>query len=214
MKSLFNLFLTYSNNVQGRFLNIYVSNTFWYLFFFCSYMLCYLTAEDSVRLYESTLMIIQEYSKCNVNRFSSEALSEDGKVQDLILIIDILTGVLSKDCLDLCPISQERDQNQISAAAVTLFGLNFIMPLMTIDMLKYPNLCCLYYRLLVLVDDIYPEHLCELSEELLTSLLASIEMGLRQFSSEIVVACLDFLQGLATYIFRHKLENSKVSITN
>lgn len=171
------------------------------------YMLCYLNQFDSKRLYESTLATVQAYAKCNANRLSTEALQEENSFQDLELIMDLLTFILSKDCLDLSPQISEEDVT-VTAADVSLFGLNFIMPLMSVDLLKYPTLCAQYYRLIVLINDIYPEKICNLPEDLLRQLLQSVELGLTQFGSVIVQACLDFLQGMATYVFRHSAQNT------
>lgn len=171
------------------------------------YMLCYLNQLDSKRLYESTLGTVQAYAKCNANRLSTEALQEENSFQDLELIMDLLTFTLSKDCLDLSPQNVEEEVT-VTAADVSLFGLNFIMPLMSVDLLKYPTLCTQYYRLIVLINDIYPEKICNLPEHLLTQLLRSVELGLTQFGSTIVQACLDFIQGMATYIYRHSMQNT------
>lgn len=170
------------------------------------YMLCYLNQLNSKRLYESTLATIQVYAKCNANRLSIEALQEENSFQDLELIMDLLTFVLSKDCLDLSLESNE--DVTVTAVDVSLFGLNFIMPLITVDLLKYPDLCAQYYRLIVLITDIYPEKICSLPETLLHQLLESVKLGLSQFGSTIVQACLDFIQGMATYIYTHSMQNT------
>ncbi|XP_056641189.1 exportin-4-like [Diorhabda carinulata] len=168
------------------------------------YMLCYLSPLDSKRLYESSLATVQAYAKCNQGRFTTESFAEESSFQDLALILDLLTFILSKDCFDLCTDTNNEEIN-VTASDISLFGLNFIMPLMTMDLLKYPSLCAQYYRLLVLINDIYPEKICNLPPELLNTLLRSIELGLTNFGSDIVQACLDFIQGMATYTFRHSL---------
>lgn len=170
------------------------------------YMLCYLNPASSRRLYESILAAIEVYAKCNANRLSSEALQEESTLQDLELIMDLLIFVLSKDCLDLSTHSAE--DVSVTAAEVALFGLNFIMPLITVDLLKYPTLCAQYYRLIVLISDIYPEKICNLPETLLHQLLESVKLGLAQFGSTVMQACLDFVHGMATYIYRHGAQNS------
>lgn len=171
------------------------------------YMLCYLNQLNSKQLYESTLATIQMYTKCNANRLSIEALQEESNLQDLELIMDLLTFVLSKDCFDLSP--QTDEEITVTAADVSLFGLNFIMPLITVDLLKYPALCSQYYRLIVLINDIYPEKICSLPESLLHQLLESVKLGLSQFGSTVVQACLDFIQGMAAYAFRHSMQNTR-----
>lgn len=170
-------------------------------------MLCYLSQLDSKRLYESTLTTIQTYAKCNQNRFTTEAFSEESSFQDLTLALDLLTYILSKDCLDLSP-TNLNEEATITAADICLFGLNFIMPMMTTDLLKYPSLCAQYYRLIVLINDIFPEKVCNLPEELLTKLLISVEYGLTQFGSDIVQASLDFVQGMASYMLKNHSEHS------
>ncbi|KRT80011.1 hypothetical protein AMK59_6438, partial [Oryctes borbonicus] len=172
-------------------------------------MLCYLSQVDSKRLYESTLATIQTYAKCNENRFTIEALSEESNFQDLTLALDLLTYILSKDCLDLSR-ANPNEEVTITAADISLFGLNFIMPLMTTDLLKYPSLCAQYYRLIVLINDIFPGKVCNLPEELLTKLLMSVQYGLTQFGSDIVQASLDFLQRMATYVYKRGLPNSGI----
>ncbi|CAH1119298.1 unnamed protein product [Phaedon cochleariae] len=174
------------------------------------YMLCFLSPLDSKRLYESALATVQAYAKCNAGRFTTETFAEEFTYQDLGLVLDLLTFILSKDCFDLCQDTGNEEIN-VSASDVSLFGLNFIMPLMTINLLKFPSLCTQYYRLLVLINDIYPEKICNLPPELLQTLLRSIEIGLTNFGPDIVQACLDFIQGMATYIFRHAMLNSPFS---
>ncbi|KAJ8920418.1 hypothetical protein NQ315_005284 [Exocentrus adspersus] len=196
------VFLTIYNNYQV------IVQLILELFGQCAkYMLCYLSPLDSKRLYESSLAMVQAYAKCNTGRLSTEAFAEENSFQDLALVLDLLTFILSKDCIDLCANANNEEIN-VTASDVSLFGLNFIMPLMTLDLLKYPSLCAQYYRLLVLINDIYPEKICNLPQDLLRTLLHSVELGLTNFGSDIVQACLDFVQGMATYIFRHKLLNT------
>ncbi|XP_060526804.1 exportin-4-like [Cylas formicarius] len=168
------------------------------------HMLCYLTPLNSKRLYETSLTTVEAYAKCNANRLSNEKFAEEGSCQDLALVLDLLTFILPKDCFDLCPNANKEETVRVTASDVALFGLNFIMPLMTLELLKFPNLCSRYYRLLVLINDIYPEKICVLPEEMLATLLRTIELGLTSFGPEIVQSSLDFVQGMACYLFRYK----------
>ncbi|KAL3280017.1 hypothetical protein HHI36_017525 [Cryptolaemus montrouzieri] len=165
-------------------------------------MLCFLSHSDSKRLYQSALAVVQTYAKCNANRLSAESFAEETSFQDLALVLDLLTFILSKDCLDFCPDTPEENVT-VTASDVSLFGLNFIMPLMTLDLLKYPSLCSQFYRLLVLIDDIFPEKICALPDDLRGQLMHSIKIGLTQFGNDITQSCLDFLHGLGSYIFKH-----------
>lgn len=54
--------------------------------------------------------------------------------------MQLLTNLLSKDILNF----NHTEQNQPSStmpADVFFYGLNIIMPIMTIDLLKFPSLC-------------------------------------------------------------------------
>ncbi|CAG9772928.1 unnamed protein product [Ceutorhynchus assimilis] len=167
------------------------------------YMLCYLRPSDSNKLYESSLATVQAYAKCNINRLSTESFAEESSCQDLSLVLDLLTFILSKDCIDLCA-NSNNEEITVTASDISLFGLKFIMPLMTLELLKFPNLCTQFYRLLVLVNDIYPEKIVSLPEDMMCQLLRSIEVGLTNFGTDTVQTCLDFIQGMASYLFRHQ----------
>ena len=54
-----------------------------------------------------------------------------------------------------------QQQQPVSAAEVCLFGLNIVMPLMTLELLKFPSLCLQYFRTTTLVCEIYPEKVRE-----------------------------------------------------
>lgn len=174
------------------------------------YMLYYLPPLDSKRLYEASLATVQAYARCNQGRFASELFAEENSLQDLMLVLELFTFILSKDCFDLFS-GPNNEEVTVTASDVSLFGLNFIMPLITIDLLKHPNLCAQYYKLIVLINDIYPEKICNLPFDLLQMLLQSVKLGLINLGSDIVSACLDFLQGMATYIFRNNLLNTPIA---
>ncbi|GLV31188.1 hypothetical protein CBL_12263 [Carabus blaptoides fortunei] len=163
-------------------------------------MLCYLSHTDSKKLYEYCLSTIQTYASCNANRTSTEIAAEENSFQDLLLVMELLTNLLAKDCVDLAPFESTTEESSVTAADVCLYGINFIMPLMTIDLLKYPALCIQYYKMITLVNEIYPQKVCQLPEELLQKLVGSVELGLTQFGPEVLMFCLDFIQVLATHI--------------
>lgn len=173
-------------------------------------MLCYLNNDNSKKLYEYCLATIQVYARCNANRFTTEIAAEETSFQDLLLVMELLTNVLTKDCVDLSSFEVQTDENQVTAADVCLYGINFIMPLMTLDLLKYPALCVQYYKMITFVNDIYPQKVCQLPEDLLRKLLGSIEIGLTHFGADVIMSCLDFIQVLATHIKTNELQSTQV----
>ncbi|KAF5273427.1 hypothetical protein FQA39_LY07444 [Lamprigera yunnana] len=174
------------------------------------HILCYLNYLDSRKLYEASLAAVQAYARCNVNRLSNEAFSDESNFQDLLLVLEFLTLILSKECFDLCPHSPTEEVT-VTAADVSLFGLNFILPLFKIELLMYPSLCSQYYKLIVLITDLYPDKISTLPDDMLKQLLQSVEVGLTSgFGTDVLQACLDFVQALATHIYRKSLNNSKI----
>lgn len=173
-------------------------------------MLCYLTQTESKKLYEYCLATVQTYARCNANRLSTELVAEENSYQDLLLVMELLTNLLAKDCVDLAPYESTPEEPNITAADVVLYGLNFIMPLMTLDLLKYPALCLQYYKMITFVNEIYPQKVVQLPDELFQKLIASVELGLAHFGSDVLMSCLDFIQVLATHIQTSGLQNSRV----
>lgn len=173
-------------------------------------MLCYLTQSESKKMYEYCLATVQTYARCNANRLTLEIIAEENSYQDLLLVMELLTNLLAKDCVDLSPFEPSTEENNITAADVCLYGLNFIMPLMTLDLLKYPVLCTQYYKMITFVNEIYPQKVTQLPEDLFRKLIAYVELGLTHFGSEILMSCLDFIQVLATHIQLNELHNSTV----
>lgn len=173
-------------------------------------LLPYLTQSESKKLYEFCLATVQTYARCNVNRLSTETAAEENSFQDLLLVMELLTNLLSKDCVDLSLLEETPVEPNISAADVVLYGLNFIMPLMTIDLLKYPALCTQYYKMITFVNEIYPQKVTQLPEDLFQKLIASIELGFTHFSSDILMLCLDFVQDLAIHIHQNEGQDSRV----
>lgn len=170
-------------------------------------MLCYGTPAESRKLYEYTLATVQTYARCNVNRLTTEIVAEENSYQDLLMVMELLTNLLTKDCVDLSPYDATPDES-ITAADVCLYGLNFIMPLMTIDLLKYPALCSQYYKMITFVSEIYPQKIAQLPDDLLKKLVASIELGLTHFGSDVLMSCLDFIQVLASHVHTNDLKST------
>lgn len=53
-----------------------------------------------MKLYEACLTLLQVYSKNNQSRKRSDATAEEDQYQDLLLIMELLTNLLSKEFID------------------------------------------------------------------------------------------------------------------
>uniref|UniRef100_A0A8C2ZUG6 Exportin-4 n=1 Tax=Cyclopterus lumpus TaxID=8103 RepID=A0A8C2ZUG6_CYCLU len=168
--------------------------------------ICYLGETKSMKLYEACLTLLQVYSKNNQSRKRHDATAEEDQYQDLLLIMELLTNLLSKEFIDFSDTDEVfRNQDQgtpasgrtVSAADVVLYGINIVLPLMSQDLLKFPSLCNQYYKLITFICEIFPEKIPQLPEDLFKSLMFSLELGMTSMSSEISQLCLEALSPLA-----------------
>lgn len=102
-----------------------------------------------MHLYEACLTLLQVYSKNNLGRQRIDVTAEEEQYQDLLLIMELLTNLLSKEFIDFSDTDEvfrghepgQAAGRSVSAADVVLYGVNLILPLMSQDLLKFPTLC-------------------------------------------------------------------------
>lgn len=171
---------------------------------FCEYtrsVLLFLPEAESTRVYEICLQTIQTYARCSSNRLTVDSTAEEDSFQDILLLMQLLTNLLSKDILNFSNIDEPDHPPSTMPSNVFFYGLNIIMPIMTIDLLKFPSLCIQYFKMIAFVCDICSEKVCGLSIKLLQQLLASVELGLYSFGHDVAVLCCDIIQVLAKHIY-------------
>uniref|UniRef100_A0A3Q3JYA9 Exportin-4 n=1 Tax=Monopterus albus TaxID=43700 RepID=A0A3Q3JYA9_MONAL len=183
--------------------------------------ICYLGETKSMELYEACLTLLQVYSKNNQSRKRSDAMAEEDQYQDLLLIMELLTNLLSKEFIDFSDTDEVfRNQDQgtpasgrtVSAADVVLYGVNIVLPLMSQDLLKFPSLCNQYYKLITFICEIFPEKIPQLPEDLFKSLMFSLELGMTSMSSEISQLCLEALSPLAEQCAKNQEKDTPLFI--
>uniref|UniRef100_A0A8C5RD43 Exportin-4 n=1 Tax=Laticauda laticaudata TaxID=8630 RepID=A0A8C5RD43_LATLA len=62
--------------------------------------ICYLGESKAMNLYEACLTLLQVYSKNNLGRQRIDVTAEEDQYQDLLLIMELLTNLLSKEFID------------------------------------------------------------------------------------------------------------------
>ncbi|KAL6090325.1 hypothetical protein STEG23_009248 [Scotinomys teguina] len=167
--------------------------------------ICYLGESKAMHLYEACLTLLQVYSKNNLGRQRIDVTAEEEQYQDLLLIMELLTNLLSKEFIDFSDTDEvfrghepgQAAGRSVSAADVVLYGVNLILPLMSQDLLKFPTLCNQYYKLITFICEIFPEKIPQLPEDLFKSLMYSLELGMTSMSSEVCQLCLEALTPLA-----------------
>lgn len=153
-------------------------------------------------LYKNSILKIILLKKRNfpsyIDRISSELTAEDESLEDLMLLLNLLNALLSKNYFEVeSDDEEEQALNKEQATEVCVLGLQYIMPLITLDMLKHPTLCCKYYKTITFFVETKSQKVCALQPELLNSMLRSVELGLRSFGLEVQSICFEFLHTIA-----------------
>ncbi|POI33938.1 hypothetical protein CIB84_002310, partial [Bambusicola thoracicus] len=151
--------------------------------------ICYLGEAKAMNLYEACLTLLQVYSKNNLGRQRIDVTAEEDQYQDLLLIMELLTNLLSKEFIDFSDTDEvfrghepgQATNRTVSAADVVLYGVNLVLPLMSQDLLKFPSLCNQYYKLITFICEIFPEKIPQLPEDLFKSLMYSLELGMSSY---------------------------------
>lgn len=170
--------------------------------------IAYIEERELPRLYEVCMGLVQTYGKCNLGKISEESLAEEEQLNDLLLLIKLLSSLLSKDSLDF---GSGEDQ-KVTPSDVAFYGLHIIIPLMSPEVLKFPTLCTEFFKLTTYVCEMYPEKMSALPDELFKSLMASLEVGLTNYGADVTKMSLEALSSLATYCFEEAQKNVRVPI--
>lgn len=79
------------------------------------------------------------------------------------------------------------------------------MPLMNADLLRFPQLCWHYYKLITFACEICPAKIVSLPPDMLSNLFASLQLGITSFGSDVSTLCFEFIQVkntvLVVYLF-------------
>ncbi|KAK0168912.1 hypothetical protein PV327_002668 [Microctonus hyperodae] len=165
-------------------------------------MLNCLNEQEKNEFYQCCIQAIEAYARCNINRVSVDTTDEENTFQDIVVFMRLLRELLttnSPTCSDLSGNGSEQNFNT-SSADVFVAGLNVIMPMMTMELLKFPSLCNEYYQMISRLSTVNPNKICNLQGDLHRQLMNSIELGLVSFDSEITEICCHIIKNVAEHI--------------
>uniref|UniRef100_A0A182WDZ0 Exportin-4 n=1 Tax=Anopheles minimus TaxID=112268 RepID=A0A182WDZ0_9DIPT len=160
--------------------------------------------EVRAALHQYSMDVICVYVKNNSNRISLDPTNNERDPQDLILILKLLHGISASRVA-----SDEETLQQ--ASDVCIFGLTNIVPLITTDLIRYPELCYQYYITITSFVDSKPHVVPALHPDFLKQLVASVELGLTSFTSEVELKCVEFIEAFAQVVRLHNNNESLVS---
>ncbi|EDS27103.1 exportin [Culex quinquefasciatus] len=153
-------------------------------------------------VHECCFSVIRVYVKNNSNRVSLDTAKNDSDPLDLILILKLLNYLTSKSLFADDFAGSEDSSAQ--SAEICIFGLTHIVPLITVDLIKYPDLCLQYYSTITSFIEEKSHVIPSLHPDLLKQLLGSIELGLSSFTADIESKCLEFLEIYANGVYFHQ----------
>ncbi|KFB50065.1 exportin [Anopheles sinensis] len=157
-----------------------------------------------VAVHQYTMDVFAVYVKNNTNRISLDPTNNERDPQDLILILKLIHGLSS------WRVGNDEETMQ-QASDVIIYGLTSIVPLITADLIRYPELCYQYYITITNFVDNRPYVVPALHPDFLKQLAASVELGLTSFTSEVEQKCVEFIEVFAQAVRCHQNPESLVS---
>lgn len=150
--------------------------------------------EDSAKLYRTIIMIADVYRSEQTSRFVGMSVNDEEKGNDLVLFLDILSNVLSKDILD------GGEDNVATGAQVALASLEMLLGVMNESVLKLPDLAMKFFRLVLYLVEFSREALSIMSADLLVSLFRCLQGAMTsQYGSEIACIAMEALTEIVSY---------------
>ena len=141
-------------------------------------ILCYLSDNDVINFYNTSITILNQYAQHNCGRSSREASDDEDSYNDILVILNFLNDLAAKDFIEWFHDVKADHSSTINATQVVFVGLNIIMPLMSAQLLEFPKLCQSYYKLIVfLCED--PDRLQGLPDHLMQSIAQSVQLALK-----------------------------------
>lgn len=138
--------------------------------------------------------VVRVYVRHNANRVSMVKSSSDDQdgLEDLELLLKLAKQFLNAAKFDLLADS-ENDGDEVCSTI-----LQYILPMVTMDMLKYPTFCLNFYQTLRLFVD---KSLMQVQPRFLLAIVQCLTMGLQAFGAEIQSVCLELLYTVASNVY-------------
>ncbi|XP_076244217.1 exportin-4 isoform X2 [Calliopsis andreniformis] len=142
------------------------------------------TLPQIYRIYVDT---IQTYERWNINRLTIDATTGEYTYEDILALIQLLTNMALTLVTD-------------DVSDASLCGLSILIPMITMDLLKFPTLCLRYFEMVECLCHAIPEKILKMKPELLQQLLVSVESGLTSFGYDACRLCCSIIQILVRHI--------------
>ena len=170
-----------------------------------------LSKDDSRRLQEICVRLMEVYSKHSLGRLNRSILAEEETFLDLLIFMKILTTILTKEYFDFSADESGGLSSGQQSANIVLYGLNILLPFITPELLKFPELNEEYFKLITFVCEEHTEAICQMPDNLFANLIASLEKGLKECGTDIAKSTLEALSGMAFDLFRNQTQKNSLT---
>lgn len=75
------------------------------------------------------------------------------------------------------------------------------MPLITMDLIRFPEFCSQYYKTIALFASMKSHKITQLNPELFQQLLSSVQLGLNTFTTDIQGMCFEYISSVASAVY-------------
>ncbi|CAG8510691.1 17929_t:CDS:10, partial [Cetraspora pellucida] len=142
-----------------------------------------LSPEQTKTLYQTIVEMFKAYSEANLGKKQLAASEEetDEPYADISILLDMLSEIMASEFRAFDDLAQEAKTTDSDVSNVVFYGVNLIIPLISLQVLEIPKICKEYMRLIAHIVEFYPDKLGVLPAELLHNLFASLEYGIEKY---------------------------------
>ncbi|KAI8985067.1 armadillo-type protein [Pilobolus umbonatus] len=135
-------------------------------------------------------------------RMHSQEEEEDRPYAEIATVLTMLTNVMASGMEDFSRKESNADHSDI--AEVVLFGINIVIPMIDLQMLKIPSLCQQYIRLISRLIETFPDKLPALPQSLYDNLMNSLEYGIQHVISDVNILALHAITPLTLWAYEQQ----------
>ncbi|KAG1159659.1 hypothetical protein G6F37_004686 [Rhizopus arrhizus] len=171
----------------------------------------YLKAENKQVLFNTMIQILQSFGASNQGkkRMHSQEEEEDQPYADISTVLAMLSNIMASGTEDFSRKEQGLG-NDGGVADVVLFGINVVIPMIDLEMLKIPALCRQYVQLISHLIEIFPDKLSGLPTALFDNLMASLQYGIQHDIPEINILSLRAVTPLTVWAMNQQMNGGNI----
>ncbi|KAJ3287085.1 Exportin-4 [Borealophlyctis nickersoniae] len=175
-----------------------------------------LSQEECQTLYLSVIELLKTYAKNEVGR---KRVRNDGDepYEDLSNMLELLAEMMASQYEglmweDVVEKRANKSPSTVDVADVVFYGINIVIPLVTDQMLKFPDLCKDYISLVTNLIKYFPDKLSTLPPELLASLVKSLDFGMDHSIPEVGRSAFEAVTSLALFAWDEQQAKGEASV--